>query len=514
MAVRDRLFGMTGHAHPWHQSLTVLLLSAVAVPPAGLVLLWIRGGTKVAWKLLGTIPILGFTVAHLFLFFGLRVEMDGTGAKPMFSWGSAESHIQQLEASRAVQQEAAPAQSPQTVEAAPAVAVSAPATPPYWTAFRGPNRDGHYDETPILTAWPKRGLTRLWKQPVGGGYASIVVAGGRAFTIEQRRDREVVAAYDVNNGREMWTNSWAANFQESMGGDGPRATPTWHDGMLYAQGAEGELRCLEAATGKVVWSKNILADNGAANVTWAMSASPLIVDEKVIVQPGGSGGRSVVAYHRLTGAPIWKALDDKQAYTSPMLVTLGGRRQIVTVTASRVVGMAPEDGALLWEYPWTTEYDVNASQPIVTGPNRFFISAGYGHGAAVVELQPSGKTFTTRTVWQNMRMKNKFNPSVLHEGHIYGLDEGILACVDAGTGQQKWKGGRYGYGQLLLASGHLVVTTETGEVVLVKATPERHEELAQFSAVEGKTWNVPALAGGLLFVRNTTEMACFRITPN
>ncbi len=466
------------------------------------------------WKILGTIPILGFAVAHLFLFFGLRVEMDGTGSRPMFTFGSAASHIEQLEASRAAQQAPAAESSPRAVETTPAALVSAPAAPPYWTDFRGPNRDGRYDETPILTTWPKRGLTRLWKQPVGGGYASVVVADGRAFTIEQRRDREVVAAYDVNTGRELWTNSWAANFREAMGGDGPRATPTWHEGRLYAQGAEGELRCLEAATGKVVWSKNILADNGASNITWAMSAAPLIVDEKVIVQPGGAGGKSIVAYHKLTGAPIWKALDDKQAYTSPMLVTLGGRRQIVTVTASRAVGLAPEDGALLWEYPWVTEYDVNASQPIVTGANRFFISAGYGHGAAVVELQPAGKAFTARTVWQNMRMKNKFNPSVLHEGHIYGLDEGILACVDVETGQQKWKGGRYGFGQVLLASGHLVVTTETGEAVLVKATPERHEELAQFSAVDGKTWNLPALAGGLLFVRNTTEMACFRITAN
>jgi outer membrane protein assembly factor BamB len=238
-----------------------------------------------------------------------------------------------------------------------------------------------------------------------------------------------------------------------MGGDGPRATPTWHEGRLYAQGAEGELRCLEAATGKVVWSKNILADNGASNLTWGMAAAPLIVDEKLIVQPGGSGGKSVVAYHKFTGAAIWKALDDKQAYTSPMLVTLGGRRQIITVTAGRAVGLTPEDGAPLWEYPWVTEYDVNASQPIVTGPNRVFISTGYGHGAAVLELQPAGKTFTVRVVWQNTRMKNKFNPSVLHEGHIFGLDEGILACLDVETGQQKWKGGRYGYGQLLLAGG-------------------------------------------------------------
>jgi len=138
---------MTNQARPWHQSLTVLLLSAVALPPLGLVLLWIRRGTKVVWKALGTLPILGFAVAHLFLFFGLRVEMDGSVSKPMFSFGTRASHDAELEASRA-------APPPAAVQTAPAPAPSAPAAPPYWTDFRGPNRDGRYNETPILTAWP------------------------------------------------------------------------------------------------------------------------------------------------------------------------------------------------------------------------------------------------------------------------------------------------------------------------------------------------------------------------
>ena len=298
-----------------------------------------------------------------------------------------------------------------------------------------------------------------------------------------------------------------------MGGDGPRATPTWHGGRLYALGAEGEFRCLEAASGKTLWRRNILSDNNAKNLEWGMTASPLIVDDKVIVLPGGSPGKSVVAYDRLTGEPVWKVLDDKQAYVSPMLVNLAGRRQILVVSAPRVMGLDPSDGNMLWEYPWTTSYDVNSAQPIVIGESRFFISSAYGHGAAVVELTPGDNRFGARTVWQNIRMKNKFNSSVLHEGHIYGLDENILACVDAETGDLKWKGGRYGYGQLLLADGHLIVITESGGLVLVKATPDRHIELASFSALEGKTWNVPAMADGKLLVRNTKEMACFLIRP-
>jgi outer membrane protein assembly factor BamB len=336
------------------------------------------------------------------------------------------------------------------------------------------------------------------------------VAGGKAFTIEQRRGQEVAAAYDVETGRELWKHSWNALFQESMGGDGPRATPTWDDGLVYALGATGELHVLEDGSGKLVWSKNILADNGAQNLQWGMSNAPLIVDEKVVVLPGGPDGKSVVAYHKKSGAPLWKALDDRQSYTSPMLVTLGGRRQILVVSASRALGLTT-DGKLLWEYPWQTQYDINSAQPIVVGPNRFFISAGYGHGAALVELAEAGAGYQARTVWSNNRMKNKFNSSVLHEGHVYGLDEGILACVDVNTGDLKWKGGRYGYGQLLLASGHLVVLTESGDLVLVKAAPDQHREISRFEAISGKTWNVPAIAGGRLLVRNETEMACFRI---
>jgi outer membrane protein assembly factor BamB len=509
---------------PWYRSNVVLLVAAVLFPPLGIVLLLIRGDMRILPRVLGALLVAAFGVAQLFLVYGLRMELDGTGARPMFSFGGRDSRDRAVERSRAEQrteeapESPAPAAIPQVaVEAVtPAVeTAAAPAARPrdYWSDFRGPNRAGVYSETPILTDWPTGGLRELWKQPIGGGYASLVAANGVAFTIEQRRSQEVVAAYDIASGRELWTNAWEADFREAMGGDGPRATPVWHDGNVYAQGAEGELRCLDAATGRVIWNKNILTDNGAANLQWGMSNSPLIVDEKVIVTPGGRDGRSVVAYHKDTGERIWQSLDDKAAYTSPMLVTLGGKRQVLVVTASRAVGLNPEDGALLWEYPWTTAYDVNAAVPIVAGPNRFFISAGYGHGAAVVELAPKGEGFAAKTVWSNIRMKNKFNPSVLHEGHVYGLDEGILACVNIDTGDQKWKGGRYGYGQLLLAGEHLIVITETGDLVLVKATPAQHEEITRFSAISGKTWNIPAISDGVLLVRNTSQMAAFQLAP-
>ena len=522
-----------------HRSPLVLIAAAVLLPPVGLVLLWGRGGTRLRRKILGSLAIAALAVGHLVLFFGLTFEMDGTGMWPVFKFYKPELHYAAIEESRAEQRAAMPppesgvaaaAAVPQPAEApsaagpgetAPAAADAMPepagdrpvVPAAYWTDFRGPNRDGRYDQTPIRTDWPSGGLPLLWRQPVGLGYASFVVAGGQVFTIEQRRRQEVVAAYDVGTGRENWTHAYPAEFVEAMGGDGPRATPTWHDGRLYSLGATGELRCLDAKSGRQIWGKNILAENGAENLKWGMAAAPLVVDDKLIVLPGGPGGRSVVAYHKLTGEPIWKVLDDKQAYTSPVLVTLAGQRQILVVSALRIMGLRVEDGGLLWDYPWTTSFDINSAQPLIVSDNRLFISAGYGHGAALIELRRAGEKLETRTVWQNTSMKNKFNSSVLYQGHVYGLDESILACVDVETGERKWKGGRYGYGQLLLADGRLVILTEFGDVVLVKATPAGHQEVARFSAIEGKTWNHPAIDGGLLFVRNTTEMASFRIAP-
>jgi outer membrane protein assembly factor BamB len=351
----------------------------------------------------------------------------------------------------------------------------------------------------------------VWKQLVGVGHASFAIADNKAYTIEQRRGQEVVAAYDLGNGREIWTAKWNAEFTDSTG-DGPRATPTWDGGRIYALGATGELRCIDASNGTVLWGKNILSDNGASNLSWGMAASPLIVDDKVIVLPGGTSGKSVVAYNKNTGAPVWKVLNDTQAYVSPMLMELAGRRQIVVVSASRVVGLAPENGKLLWEYAWDTNNGINVSQPIVVDRNRFFISSGYGKGAALVEVKGGEGSYTAKTIWENGMMKNKFNSSVLHNGHVYGLDEGILSCLDVNTGERKWKDGRYGYGQVLLAGDHLIITSDQGDIALVKATPAGYSEVARFAALKGQTWNYPAIAGGRLLVRNSSEMAAYDIS--
>jgi outer membrane protein assembly factor BamB len=500
----------------------IIWLCILILPPLGLILIWMKRDSRIIIKLLGTLAAIAFSILHLYLFWGIKVDMNGNMSRPIITFGSPERRNKEIEkrheAERSVDASQMTAPTPVASRSTAAVLPAKPAVEPqpsisraYWTEYRGPGRAGVYDEAEILTEWPSGKLPLLWKRPIGGGYASVVVADGLIFTIEQRRQKEVIAAYDLKTGREKWIHGWTAEFKESLGGDGPRATPLWHEGRIYALGASGEFRCLNARSGSRIWSHNILEDNGAENLRWGVAASPLIVDDKVIVLPGGPNGKSVVAYDKLTGKPVWKALDDQQAYTSPQLVTLAGRRQILIVSAKRVMGLTPEDGSLLWEYPWVSYSGISAAQPIITADNRFFISAGYDHGAALLEISPKGDAFEARMIWQNKRMKNRFSSSVLYQGFIYGLDESILACMDASTGELKWKGGRYGYGQLLLASGHLIITSETGDVILVKASPERHEEISSFAAIDGKTWNVPAISDGYLIVRNAAEMACFRI---
>ena len=255
-----------------NQSLKSIRLFTLLFPPLGLLLLWASASLKIRRKILGTIGILlfsllyaGVIIAMLMLFTGLEIEWRG-GYPPSFTYHKTRPDYDALEKSRASQRKSG------------AVTILSSGVPvpaaPYWTDFRGPKRDGHYDEQPILSDWPAAGLKLLWRQPIGGGYASFTVAHGMAFTLEQRRDEEAITAYDLETGREIWAHLYPAHFDESMGGDGPRATPTYFAGKIYSLGANGDLICLHAHAGDVVWKRNILADNRALNLYYAMSASP------------------------------------------------------------------------------------------------------------------------------------------------------------------------------------------------------------------------------------------------
>lgn len=383
-----------------------------------------------------------------------------------------------------------------------------------WPHFRGPNRDGIVPDGIIETDWTANPPRERWRQPVGEGYSSFSIGGGRAFTLEQRRDNEVIVCYDLASGREIWTHAYPAYFREGLGGDGPRATPTLHDGMVYSLGAEGDMVCVRQADGGLVWRREILGEFGAQNLQWAMSASPLIEGDKVIVTNSGTPGPSIFALDKRTGKTIWQAEVGQQSYSSPVPAVLAGRRQILNLAGMYLNGIDPVDGALLWRFAFGTSIQISVANPLVLEGDRVFVAAGYGKGAAMVKIESGDGALTATELWANVRMKNKFSTSVVHDGHIYGLDEDILACLDADTGERKWKGGRYGYGSLLAVGDHLLVLGEDGTLVLLMATSERHTEIASLRILEhDKVWNNHVLVGGMLLARNHREMVCYDLRP-
>jgi len=377
--------------------------------------------------------------------------------------------------------------------------------------YRGWNRDGVVKGPPLVRDWQTHAPRLLWRRPVGGGYASVAVAGNLAITIEQRRDEDAVVCYDAATGEERWKHEYPAHFSETLGGPGPRATPTIAGVEVFSLGADGMLVCLELPTGKVKWSENTLQDN--ENVHWGMSGSPLVVDGSVIVNPGAQkssgSGKALRALSRSSGQPVWNSGTTKAGYSSPMLATLAGHRQIVLFDGDQVGGFDLENGAELWRFPWQTMNGINVAQPLLLPENRVFISSAYGVGCALLQVTEKDGRWSVEPLWQNKNLRCKLSSPVYYDGHIYGLDEGILTCIESATGARKWREGRYGHGQLLRTGKLLLILSETGKLVLVEATPVAFRELGKVQALEGKTWNVPALVDGKVFIRNAGEMACY-----
>jgi outer membrane protein assembly factor BamB len=380
-----------------------------------------------------------------------------------------------------------------------------------WPGFRGPSRDGIVRGVRIETNWSRKPPVELWRRPIGPGWSSFAVRGDRVYTQEQRGDDEIVSCYQLASGEPVWRHGDPVRFWESNGGAGPRGTPTLSNGRVYAFGATGILNALNAPDGSVVWSRNAASDTRVEVPHWGFASSPLVTGDLVIVAVSGQ----LAAYDVASGAPRWFGPAGGAGYSSPHLATIGGVAQILLLRGSRAVSVAPQDGALLWEHSW--QPSVSIVQPALAAESDLLISAGDAMGGIgmrriAVARGPAGWTVEER--WTSRGLKPYFNDLVVHKGHAFGFDGSILACIDLNGGNRKWKGGRYGHGQLVLLPDQdlLLVLSEEGELALVKAAGDQFTELARFKAIEGKTWNHPALAGDVLLVRNGEEMAAFRLT--
>jgi outer membrane protein assembly factor BamB len=385
-------------------------------------------------------------------------------------------------------------------------------------AFQGPDRTAVIRNVKLVRDWNEHPPRELWRVPAGAGWASFAVVGGFAFTLEQRGDQECIVARELKTGHEVWVHKDDAVLpkQQTMGGPGPRSTPTVHEGRIYSVGATGILNCLDGGTGRVIWSKNIVSDLGGALAYHGVSGSPLIVDDVVIVAPTGRADASLAAYKRENGERLWAKGLDEAAYASPMLATIAGSTQILNNTSKGVTAHDPRTGAVLWHYEWTNNEGVICSQPVLHAgaPDQIFLSTGYSKGSQLIRVTRDDKgIWSASPVWDqpSRHMKTTFTTAVLHDGYVYGLDEGIMQCIDVQTGQQKWKSGRYGHGQILLVGDLIVVQTEQGPVVLIEASPKKLVELGKVNALSSKTWNCPALAGKYLLVRNDAEAVCYEV---
>ena len=406
----------------------------------------------------------------------------------------------------------------------------------------GPNRDSRLDGPALDPDWKKNPPQVLWRQEFGAAWSGFAIVGDRAITMEQHGEEELVTCRDLFTGKLQWSAANPGHYSTSIAGEGPRTTPTVQGSRVFTLGATGTLRCLDLETGKAIWTRELTTDavietragehapapeqtkrgaddaaghraeTGGAVPMWGFASSPLLHDGKVIVSAGGKDGKSLLAYDAATGTPVWKAGSRPINYSSPFFLTLAGRPQIVMFNTEAITAHDAATGEVLWEHPWGKGMP-HVARPIPVGTDRVLFSSGYGVGSALLEIAPGkdGKLAATE-VWKTIRFQAKFSNPAEHGGFVYGVSDGIFACLDLKDGTVRWKDGRYGHGQGLLVGEHYLQMTERpGDIVLLRPTPDGANELARFHVFDDKTWNPIALSGDLLLVRNDREAACIRL---
>lgn len=394
--------------------------------------------------------------------------------------------------------------------------------------------NGYWAEVPhvqLSTDWSTHPPQEIWRRDVGAGWSGFALVGDYAITQEQRGDQELVVCYRMNSsqpdGEVIWSHADTVRFDPggagALGGIGPRATPTVHNGRVYTMGATGIVNCLEATSGKLLWSHDTLAETDTTNIMWGKASSPLIVEREsgstlVVVSVGAPTG-SLVAYDAETGKEIWSAGNKRSSYASPVLAELLGERLIVSVNEDLVTAHRVEDGKIVWSYEWlgNSDSDATVSQPIPLAGDQLFLSKGYGVGSTLLELKRNdADEIEAKPIWTQKTMKTKMGNVVIRDGYVYGLDGGILQCIDLAEGRNQWKKRRVpaiGHGQIMLVGDTIVVLSESGELILVEPTPEEYRELANMRVFppEQVTWNNPAFSAPYLLLRNAQQVVCLQM---
>lgn len=379
-----------------------------------------------------------------------------------------------------------------------------------WPQYRGPARTGISEETGLLKSWTDPGPKVVWKAPLGEGFSGISVVGDRLYTMYGAGEDDILASFSTADGKEVWKLRVDKKWIDDVG-NGPRATPTVYEDVVYALSGRGRLVAVKSASGEKIWETDLTEKAHAKIPHWGISTSPLVEDDMLILDAGGGGNKSVVAVDRKTGAIRWTAYSDDPGYSAPLAVEIGGVRQVLSFAGSSLVSVTPADGKVLWSVPWKTPYNVNAAMPIFMPPDKVFISSSYDTGAAVYQVTKGASGFSTTEVWKSRVMKNHFNSSVFYKGYLYGFDDRNLKCIDAATGMEKWKQTGFNKGSLLLADGRLIIFSEQGLLAMAEASPDAYKEQGRAQILDGRTWTMPTLAGKKLYLRNEKVMVALEM---
>ena len=379
-----------------------------------------------------------------------------------------------------------------------------------WPQWRGANQDGISQETGLAESWPEGGPKVLWRVPLAGGFSSVAVADGAAYTMTGSEEGEFVVAIDPEKGSVLWKTRIGDLFVDEEYGSGPRATPTIDEGRVYALGGTGALACLDAKSGELQWGFNVVEKFETENAEFGASASPVVVGEKLIVVAGKSDGKSLVCLNKVSGETIWTALNDKAGYATPLVTSVGDVALLAVFTAEGLVGVGLDDGKEFWRHPWTTTMDQQVATPIVDD-GKVFISTRNSTGSALFQLSLDGNTPKAELVWESRDMKNYLSTCVLIDGYLYGFNATRLTCMDVETGDAQWRESGFNKGSLIAVGDRLIILGERGKLALVEASPKEYREISSFELFDTLTWIVPTLSDGRLYVRNETELVCLDV---
>ena len=373
-----------------------------------------------------------------------------------------------------------------------------------WHQYRGPNRDGTSPETELAAGWYEEGPPELWRVSIGPAYSGLTVVGDRIYTMGSDESSEYVVAFDTKDGHQIWRTAVGKLFENDYG-NGPRSTPTWHDGMLFVVGSLGRVEAIRASDGKVVWQIDVQNEFDSELPTWAFTSAPLVVGDDVIVEVGGANDRTIAAFDRESGRLQWTGGVGAQSYSSPIEIPFNGVHQLVFLIKQGLIALTP-DGETIWRSEFVSELGIKPAPPVFVEPDLVFVSASYDAGAKVVRMIPDGESVRVEDLWEHRLMRNHFNGSVAVEGHLCGFDKATLKCIDAENGKQTWAKRGLGKGSLIMADGKFFVLGERGKLVVLEADPASLVELASHQVLSGRCWTQPSLADGMLYLRNNEEM--------